>query len=39
LVQFAEPIPFAAGTVIRLVVTPASATSMLWVGNFGGYEK
>src|ERR1035437_8818013 len=37
--EFAEPIPFAAGTVIRIVVTPASATSTQWVGNFGGYEK
>jgi hypothetical protein len=36
---FSEPIPIAAGTVIRIVVTPAAVTSMLWRGNFGGYEK
>lgn len=34
-----EPIPLPAGTVISIVVTPAAATSMLWTGNFGGYEK
>lgn len=38
-VVFSEPIPIAAGTVIRVVVTPAAATSMLWRANFGGYEK
>jgi hypothetical protein len=37
--MFGEPIPIAAGVVIRIVVTPAAATSMLWRGNFGGYEK
>jgi hypothetical protein len=36
---FSEPIPIAAGTVVRVVVTPAAATSMLWRANFGGYEK
>lgn len=36
---FGEPIPFAAGTVIRMVTTPAAATSTQWFGNFGGYEK
>lgn len=33
------PIPIAAGVVVRVVVTPAAATSMLWRANFGGYEK
>lgn len=35
----ASPIPFAAGTVIRVVCTPAATTSMTWIANFGGYEK
>ncbi len=39
VIPLAEPIPIAAGTVIRVVCTPAAATSMLWIGNFGGYEK
>jgi hypothetical protein len=34
-----KPVPVAAGIVVRLVVTPAAATSMTWQGNFGGYEK
>ncbi len=34
-----EPVPIAAGTVIRLVVTPAANTSMSWFANFGGYER
>jgi hypothetical protein len=38
-IGFSEPIPIAAGTVVRVVVTPAAATSMLWRANFGGYEK
>src|ERR1700676_3224978 len=37
--QFAEPIPIAAGTVIRVVCTPAATTSFTWQANFGGYEK
>ena len=32
-------LPFSAGTVIRVVCTPAAVTSMTWVANFGGYEK
>jgi hypothetical protein len=36
---FAEPIPIAAGTVIRVVCTPSSTTSYTWQANFGGYEK
>jgi len=35
---FSEPIPITAGTVIRVVVTPAAIASMTWIGNFGGYE-
>lgn len=38
-ITFGEPIPVAAGVVIRVVVTPAATTSMLWRANFGGYEK
>jgi hypothetical protein len=38
-ISFAEPVPIAAGTLIRVVVTPAAATSMLWRANFGGYER
>lgn len=34
-----DPLPFAAGTVIRVVCTPAATTSMTWIANFGGYEK
>jgi hypothetical protein len=37
--MFTEPIPIAAGTVIRLVCTPSAVTSFTWRGNFGGYEK
>lgn len=36
---FSEPIPVAAAAVIRVVCTPAAATSTTWVANFGGYEK
>lgn len=39
VVPLAEPIPIAAGTVIRVVVTPAAITSTTWVANFGGYER
>ncbi len=38
ILTFAEPIPVASGTVIRVVVTPAAVTSMTWIANFGGYE-
>lgn len=38
-VEFPQPIPIAAGVVIRVVVTPAATTSMTWRANFGGYEK
>ena len=36
---FSEPIPIAAGTVIRVVCTPGATTSYTWQANFGGYEK
>jgi hypothetical protein len=35
---FGFSLPIAAGTVVRLVVTPAAATNYTWLGNFGGYE-
>ncbi|HEY6177386.1 MAG TPA: hypothetical protein VIX73_23175 [Kofleriaceae bacterium] len=38
-VPIVEPISVAAAAVIRCVTTPAATTSMLWVCNFGGYEK
>jgi hypothetical protein len=38
-IPFAEPIPVAAGVVIRVVVTPNAASSMTWLANFGGYER
>ncbi len=37
-VAFSDPIPVAAGTIIRLVCTPAAVTSMTWIGNLCGYE-
>jgi hypothetical protein len=37
--QIGEPIPIAAGTVIRVVCTPAAVTSTTWIANFGGYER
>jgi hypothetical protein len=36
---FAEPLPISSGTVVRVVVTPASTNSFSWNANFGGYEK
>ena len=38
-VRFTEPVPFLAGTTIRIVCTPAATTSFTWQANFGGYEK
>lgn len=38
-VPIVEPIGVAASVVIRCVVTPGATTSMLWICNFGGYEK
>jgi hypothetical protein len=37
--KFSEPLPIAAGTVIRIVCTPAAVTSFTWQANIGGYEK
>lgn len=37
--QFPEPIPVAAGVVIRVVCTPSAVTSFKWAASFGGYEK
>jgi hypothetical protein len=34
-----EPVPIASATVIRVVVTPASASSFVWIASLGGYEK
>lgn len=34
-----QNLPIAAGTVIRVVCTPAAVTSMTWICNFGGFEK
>lgn len=39
VLDFQEAIPVAAGVVVRVVVTPAAATGMTWIANFGGYEK
>jgi hypothetical protein len=36
---FEEPLPVAAGTVIRVTVTPSATTGFTWTANFGGYEK
>lgn len=38
-ISFNEPLPFAAGTVIRVVCTPAAATAFTWQASFGGYER
>lgn len=38
-ITFSEPIPVAAGVVIRVVVTPGITTSLTWIANFGGYER
>jgi hypothetical protein len=37
--ELTEPMPFAAGTVLRALTTPSAVTSMTWNANFGGYEK
>lgn len=36
---YLEPIPIAAGTVVRIVCTPSSATARTWYGSLVGYEK
>lgn len=38
-VTYSEPIPVAAGQVVLIETTPSAATSFLWYGNIGGYEK
>lgn len=38
-IGFSEPIPIAAGVVIRVVCTPAATTAMTWRVNFGGFER
>ena len=38
-ITFSEPVPIAAGVVIRIVVTPSATTSFTWFANLGGYEK
>src|SRR5262245_3859031 len=38
-IEFPEPIPIAAGTVVRVVCTPATTTSYTWQASFGGYER
>ena len=35
---FPEPLPVAAGTVVRWVCTPSGTTSFTWRGNLWGYE-
>jgi hypothetical protein len=37
--SFSEPLPITAGTSIVIQVTPASATSMFWIANFGGFNR
>lgn len=39
IVPIGEPIPIAAGIVIRVVCTPADVTSTTWIANLGGYER
>lgn len=39
LLTFSEPMPIAAGTTIQLNAIGADATSRIWRGCFGGYEK
>ena len=39
VLTFTEPLAVPEGVVVRVVATPAAATSMLWVANFGGYER
>lgn len=37
--ELAEPVPIAAGEVVRIVCTPASGTAFTWQANLGGYER
>lgn len=36
---FAEPLPIAASTVIRVVCTPGATTSYTWRANVAGFER
>jgi hypothetical protein len=38
VLEFAEPIPIAAASVIRIVCTPSAVTSFTWKACFGGFE-
>ena len=38
-ITFSEPLPITSSTTIALVVTPAVASSLTWLANFGGYER
>jgi len=38
-ISISEPLPISAGTLVAFLVTPVLTTSMLWIANFGGYEK
>lgn len=38
-ISFSTDMPIAAGTVVRVVVTPALLTNTVWIANFGGIEK
>jgi len=37
--RYSEAVPIPSGTVIRVVVTPAAATSFTWRASLYGYEK
>lgn len=37
--MFSEPLPVAAGVALLAAASPAAATSMTWIANFGGYER
>lgn len=39
LLPLPEPFPIPSGTVLRMVCTPAAATSTLWRVNFGGFGR
>ena len=37
--SFAESMAFPAGTVVRVVCTPVVTAQVIWIANFGGYER
>lgn len=37
--EFAEPIPIASATVVRIVCTPSAVTAFNFRGNLVGYER